>query len=57
MQEKKSNNTARYNFEILLLLKEAFARRYGAKWSFIGAVLIYGIITIITDRILEIIFP
>ena len=57
MQEKNSNNTARYNFEILLLLKEAFARSYGAKWSFIGAFLIYGIITIITDGILEVIFP
>jgi len=46
-----------YDFEIVPLIKEGFARTYGVKWNFMGAILVYAIISIITGAILEVIFP
>ena len=46
-----------YDFEIMPLLKESFARTYGVKWSFMGAIIIYAIIAVISSAILEVVFP
>jgi len=57
MQEENSNEIESYDFEVIPLLKEAFARTYGVKWNFMGAILIYVIIALIAGAILEVIFP
>jgi uncharacterized membrane protein len=57
MQEKNSNKIESYDFEIVPLLKEGFSRSYGVKWNFMGAIIIYAIIALITGVILEVVFP
>ena len=46
-----------YDFEIVPLLKEGFRRSYGVKWNFIGSIIIYAIVALITGAILEVFFP
>ncbi len=46
-----------YDFEIVPLLKESFARTYGVKWNFMGSIIIYAIIAIVAGFVLEVIFP
>ena len=58
MQEEKNiHEIEPYDFEIIPLLKEAFSRTYGVKWNFMGALLVYAIIALITGTLLELIFP
>ncbi len=57
MNEREIAEIESYDFEIAPLLKEGFARTYGVKWNFMGAILVYAIISIITGAILEVFFP
>jgi uncharacterized membrane protein len=55
MQKENSNEI--YNFKIIDLIKESFSRTNGVKWKFMGAIIIYLIISFITTIILENTFP
>ena len=59
MQDEKNSidDIDSYDFEVVPLLKEAFTRTNGLKWNFMGAIIIYAIIAVITAAILEVFFP
>ncbi len=46
-----------YNFSITALLKEGFRRTYGVKLTFVGAIIIYIIISFFVNQALKFIFP